>query len=334
MSALSTPEYYGQNETTVATGGYTNGSGTLNVDAGAPFSTTQQYRVMILDQSTNAVKAILKVTAYSGSAWTVTDDGMDTDAAEGDIVQLCLTSGAMDQIRADMFRSVSSGGSLPTITQEGDLVMKRGGLNLFRATNAKGDAAAFQTWGPIHPTKPVDDSAYSWVNQGSATVVDNSGSVYLTAPAGAGYNVRMRVKSAPSTPYTIIAGLLPYIELQATHYVGIGFRESSSGKLIVVGPTYNTAPRVQVAKYNSATSFSSAVGWKNWTIPRVVFMKLTDNGTTITLSYSLDGINWVSGLSEARGTFFSTAPDQCFLFAESNHASAYAAASFFSWEES
>src|SRR3990167_632975 len=106
MAAVVTPEVYtDQIDTTVASGGYTAASGTLNVASTAsPFSQTNQFHVSIIDQTNlNNVKAVLKVTAVnSATQWAVTaDSGVDNNALENDLVVLCLSEGAMDQVRAD-----------------------------------------------------------------------------------------------------------------------------------------------------------------------------------------------------------------------------------------
>ena len=82
--------------TKVAAGGYTAGSGVLNVDStAAPFPQIGDYRIGIYNQSTGALKVLLKVTAVnSASQFAVTAEGTDANAAEDDDVYGTIVTAA------------------------------------------------------------------------------------------------------------------------------------------------------------------------------------------------------------------------------------------------
>ena len=58
--------------------------------------------------------------------------------------------------------------------------------------------------GLVTPTVPVV-ADFSWINQDSATAVDDGDGIYLSRAGQAGTHVNALVKAAPSTPYTITA---------------------------------------------------------------------------------------------------------------------------------
>jgi hypothetical protein len=74
--------------TTVAAGGYSVGSGVLNVEStAAPWPQIGDFRISVFNKSTKALKVILKVTAINGATqFAVTAEGTDAAAEEGDLV--------------------------------------------------------------------------------------------------------------------------------------------------------------------------------------------------------------------------------------------------------
>lgn len=85
----------------VASGGYTAGSGVLNVNStAAPWPQVGDFRISIFGQNTNSLKVILKVTAINSSTqFAVTAEGTDANADAGDLVYGCVvTAGVMKNI--------------------------------------------------------------------------------------------------------------------------------------------------------------------------------------------------------------------------------------------
>jgi len=88
--------------TYVAAGGYTSGSGVLNVDStAAPFPQVGDFRISIFDQATGDLTVILKVTAVSsGTQFAVTAEGTDASAAEDDVVRgTMITAASIESVR-------------------------------------------------------------------------------------------------------------------------------------------------------------------------------------------------------------------------------------------
>lgn len=175
--------------------------------------------------------------------------------------------------------------------------------------------------GPTAYTLPVT-AGFSWVNQGTASLVDSAG-IYssLIIPSVGSRSVKARVKSTPATPYTITALLLHSAPVAASFPdAGLCWRESSSGKLVrfVLTMQGGVQPVVFLAKENSPTSFNSSytlsfaeaynmvAGLAVISVP--FWMRLTDDGTNRKCWFSADGDHWFLVHSVGRTDFIT--PDQ------------------------
>jgi hypothetical protein len=99
--------YFNDFSTTVAIGGYTAGSGFLNVAATSPITIAagDTTRLTIYDVSNNVVVILIATAVNSSTQFAVTAEGADANATAGQTVLNTLTVGAMDQIKADVGRS-------------------------------------------------------------------------------------------------------------------------------------------------------------------------------------------------------------------------------------
>jgi len=176
--------------------------------------------------------------------------------------------------------------------------------------------SAWVPWGPIFPlTKPPVVSSWTWVNQGGATATDmGSGGIFLNAPTAGSDNIRILALTAPATPWTRAALLMP-LGIAGAGY-GIGFRESSSGKLHVLLLGGGAPTNFYSIKYTSATvwsaTYKSAVisTFVNNAIP--AFCRVGDDGTNRTIAFSADGQNWYTWHSIGRTDFLTA--DQVIFF--------------------
>ncbi len=146
------------------------------------------------------------------------------------------------------------------------------------------------------PQVPLVDTGFSWVNQGDSTLTVTSTSTTLYIPASGSANQRLRVRAAPSTPYTIVAGfrgaaiLANYGQLSP-----IVLRESGTGEIITfsIGVTGGPAAfGVTVSRWNSPTSYNGNYAPHAWALlgtDNAFFFKLEDNGTNRIFSVSIDG---------------------------------------------
>jgi hypothetical protein len=164
-----------------------------------------------------------------------------------------------------------------------------------------------------HKAVLLDQSGWTWFNQGSATVDQTPGFVALTSPVASGTNIRGRLRgSYPAGNFTLVVGV-QQIAVQAGSVdsltcIGLTISDGTKHKVFVVANfNFNTAngpSAIWVGKYASATSATSA------TVPYTelnlgtnpMWLKLVDNGTNQIFSYSYDKFTWIQILSETRTT--------------------------------
>lgn len=175
--------------------------------------------------------------------------------------------------------------------------------------------------GGISPnfTPPVD-ADYSWVNQGGASVDTSFGGIILIAPPnGPGTNsLRIRVKTIPSSPYTLttyIQGLLLPTGTQGQQY-GILMRKSSTGELVTFALFCDSATISgwAIQKWDSPTVFNSSyAGAVQRISASSLYFRIQDDGVDRTFSISVNGQTFTELLTHARTDFIT--PDQIGFFA-------------------
>ncbi len=216
--------------------------------------------------------------------------------------------------------STGTEASLPGSPTAGDLYFPNDGFWIQRSAGG----ASWSPWGPAFPfTDPNLASLSTWVNQGSATVTTTNGGIVLFGPGtGNTNNTVLRVKTAPSTPYTVTAALIPSFPMRNFLQAGIAFRESSSGKLQNVGVGYNgtltPTYQIQVEKWTTATASSAAYLAVGVPQAHPIFLRITDNGTNRISSFSFDGINFTQIHTISRTDFLTA--DQVGFFVMSQNA--------------
>lgn len=320
--------------------GITNADLSATLVDGSGFSSSGDFQVRIDDE-------IVTVTARSGNTLTIVRAQDGTAAAShssGATVTQVLTANGLLRVgsrihTSDTYANKSAAGT------RGRLFLPTDGYQIERE-----DGTSWSPWGPLFPLTAPIDANYAWINQGGASVETTFGGIYLLAPTGAGGNVRLRKKSAPSTPYTITAGFIPFMPPTTGTFPGVGltFRESGTSKLITMGWNHeNNADseiivRAAISKWNSATSFnlnySSGDGVKYQDIltsmtSTIVWYRIGNDGTDLTFAYSADGRHFVTMFTKAKNDFFSTGPDEVGFHAFSTTSGADTGILLLSWKE-
>lgn len=154
-------------------------------------------------------------------------------------------------------------------------------------------------------TLPPAAASWTWDNQASATISDGNGAVWLTT-AGTGLSLAYKSLTAPKT---IIALVEPFFTGGAVG--GIGFRNSSSGKILMFGWYTNSGLLgFWAGHYNTAAGgLASSPLLGSFPAPyRLVWLKLADDGTNLNASFSFDTVNYKQLYTETRASFLGT-PD-------------------------
>jgi hypothetical protein len=204
------------------------------------------------------------------------------------------------------------------------------------------DGTEWKKWGHFNELIEPDQSLFSWVNQGTATIDSTYGPSVLIAPApgGAGDDIHLRVLTVIATPYDVLACFAPNIEPFDQISCGVVFRESSTGKLIFFRFMFDTTSAItksdvifSVDTYTNPTTFNSnyAVASAGFLRGAVIWLKMTDDGTDLIWSYSNDGVNFVIITTQSRTNFLALGPNQVGFAINSNTTSGAAGMTLLSW---
>ena len=270
------------------------------------------------------------------------DTGMLNPAANA----LAFSTAGAERLRINSSGKVGIGTTSPYTKLEVNGTIKVGdggetcGANYTGGIRYNGGAVQFcngSAWANIHSspypnfTAPVDAS-FAWVNQGSASVTAANGTIYLTTPANGSDGFRIRKKTAPATPYSIVVAVLPQgFFFTAGPEFGIVLRESSTGKLLSL--VYYQGGFYVQSRSNPTTFVSNPYVAPGQTSAGFMYLKMSNDGTNVTFEWSLDGNNFQQiGGNFANTTYFTTAPDEV-GFMVSSQSTMPAAMTVYSWKE-
>jgi hypothetical protein len=165
-------------------------------------------------------------------------------------------------------------------------------------------------------------SDFTWQNQGGAAVSDRGQGILMTVPTDSAFNLRVQEITVPSTPYSYIAAMrcIAGLDADSAPSIGIGFRETSSGKLMLVrvmSRSFFTAGHAMtVTRCSSLTAvFSNLLGPLNTLgCKSIIWFKVENDGTNTKFYVGSDGVEWLQLLSENKATYFSSGPDRVCWF--------------------
>ena len=263
------------NASTTLNGAINASTTSITVTDGTVFPSTGNFRILIGSE-------IMSVTARSTHVLTVVrgEEGT-TGASHSDLdpVTAILTAGAIERFWDDANPFKPS--AMPTP---------------FRIANSSGTI--------------LTSSDFTWYNQGTATITDNtSGTLVLTAPDLASTHQWRGMERTPSgTPWELRAFLMAgvgYIETDT--FFGLYMRESATDKLITCHFRMDSV--FACSDWTNSTTFTSTNTSGDCLFDRY-WIKMTDDGTNITVAISINDLTYYTLLNEARGTFFTTGPDR------------------------
>lgn len=179
--------------------------------------------------------------------------------------------------------------------------------------------------GGIYADNGIDtltSSDFTWQNQNGATVTDRGGTMLMRVPTSATFATSVLELPTPSPPYSYIAALrcAVLLDSDSSPCFGIGFRESSSGKAMIIRMLsqnfFQTSDRVSVTRCTNLTSaFTSTVAATPFLhVGKHLWMKVENDGTNTKYYVSSDGVEWLLLLSEGKHTYFDSEPDRVFWY--------------------
>lgn len=189
------------------------------------------------------------------------------------------------------------------------------------------------------PTIP----AWTWVNQGGASVTTTNNAIFLNAPASVGDNLRARVIAVPTAPYTITISFIPMLTWADFLFCGLVLQDSVSGKLVTfnlssAAATDSAGQTLGVAKWTNVTTVAGTytttptlIKAPVWQAGPAMWMQVHDDATNRIWSISNDGVNWFQVLSTLRTDFIT--PDHIGFFVDVNNASYAGGINVLSWQQ-
>jgi hypothetical protein len=295
-----------------------NLNGTVEVNGSPIGGATDSFKTIQVSGQSDVVadSSTDTLTLVAGTNVTITTN------AGTDTVTIAATGGG----GGGDSTTTAAHASRPAVSNDGNLFLPNDGFYIDRDTGS-----VWQSWGPIFPMTPPVDGDFTWDNQGSASVVTTNGGICLSSPTSGSVNLRVRHKTAPATPYTITAGFLAALNAEGPQMAGVCFRQSSDGKLVVVGASlYLNAPTILVQKFTTSTAYSA-----NYVLPvgyvgGLIFLRIADDGANRITSVSTDGINFVTLHTVGRTDFLTANQVGFFGAASTNYISKM---TLLSWKE-
>ena len=191
---------------------------------------------------------------------------------------------------------------------------------------------------------PPTSSTFTWLNRTSggqtASVNHNHGGEYLQAPPVSGDHFRGRYETAPSPPYVLRATIAMNIPGLDYAFIGVGWRESSSGKLVI--PLAVHAVSIggfvwpHIAKANSPTDFSPGNYGINLRVGamssnQMLHFEIEDDNANRIVRLSSEGLEFEQAQSVGRGDFCT--PDQIMWGMNSNNTSYQVGGRLIHWKK-
>ena len=163
--------------------------------------TSGEFRILIDSE-------IMKVTGVSGTTLTVARGQEGTAAAShtsSTAVYHILTAGALDAHDQNDMAAYNTFATRPAASTPGRIFLPTDGLFIERD-----NGSIWEKFGPIWPmTPPLAADFPTWLNQGGSTFTDIKGAIFFNCAVATSATIRGRVKTYPSTPFTVEMACLP-----------------------------------------------------------------------------------------------------------------------------
>lgn len=276
-----------------------SGDATIEVLNGSPFPLVGNYRVRVNDE-------IMIVTSRTGSDLSVTRGAEGTTPAShttGDRVVVVLTKGSLEDRISD-FIIRDDYASKPAAGTKGRLFLPSDGIFM-----EYDDGAAWHKYGPIASfVDPPDfrSSPWVWVNKANTWLQDGDGYYIFNRPHTTTNQYSALVKPL-SAPFTITACFSCGLQ-DAGVLTGFGlalYDNTGSDDAILWGWQGGD---LQTRYFTASTGQAGTAGNYSEPFPPwdVFWLQIEDDSTDRHFRLSLDGINFVTYLTEANTTHVTT----------------------------
>lgn len=308
-------EQYANTSQSTLSGAILIGAPNLAVTDPTSFSPSGNFRLIIGTEE-------LLVTSVAGAVFTVTRavEG-STAAAHADLAPVIhnVTAGSLHALLA---KGIAAGAfaSRPAAALEGRIFMPSSGYVSARDNGSAWSPRAYSMPGGVEP----DDSLFSWANQGGASVDTGRGGIFLSAPAVAGDNVRLRVMDVPSGAYTLTTAFVPY--LPPIGFPACGLVLYDGTKMVIHNCAQNNGNYLAswTQKWNTVTGFNATYSMlmenlNSFRMGPVIWFQIVDDTVNRKTNISADGVHWYTNHTVSRTDFLT--PTKIGFCANSNSTS-------------
>jgi hypothetical protein len=250
---------------TTLSASYTAGAGVIQVTSAAGLPSTGQFALTILDQTSLAIKVILRGAFIGGTTIAVTAEGSDANANSGDIVVgSMMTVRSLTQVLEDWL-GYGPTANLPSAT--GRKLGQRFKVNdgnfeyILDDGTLSSPASGSPLWVPYYRgiRTAIANQSFSWINQtGAAVTTQADNSILLQGTANGGVNMQIRVFTAPvSTPYKYKFLFTPILALTGNSRCGVLFSDGTKHADIDI--TFSSGIQFEAVNMNTATSVNAGL---------------------------------------------------------------------------
>jgi hypothetical protein len=234
---------------------------------------------------------------------------------------------------------IGSTGGVPqaqTLSAGSGIVITNGPGNVTISTAAGAGSGLYGATMAGTPTA-ASTGLVNWLNQAGSTASDSAAGLSINAPTSplSGGSATGLFKLAPAAPYTITALIAATRNSSSFNAVGLGWYDGSN-KLHALGYVLNGGgvPFFQIQRWNSPTSFAStelSSALNGFSQP--IWLRIADDGTNISFSFSQDGANFLNLETVAKSTGFLGAAGYSNIVFFTNPLASQTFATLMSWQQ-
>ena len=181
----------------------------------------------------------------------------------------------------------------------------------------------------------LDSTRWSWFNQGGASASLGNSLITLQAPPNTGQDARGIYQAAPAPPWTAVAKLVALDMASYANYAqtGILLVDGSGRAVTCVVSVRSTSPTFgfDFSYWSNGNSYSNTPNGIFDTMPTVIFplyLKVQDDGTHITCSFSRTGTTYFQVGQVNRTQWLTSGPQGVGLLIGSNASNQVAAGTY------
>ena len=144
----------------------------------------------------------------------------------------------------------------------------------------------------------------TWYNKGSCTLSEHAGGLTILNPTfGASDNIGGLYRAAPAAPWVLTT--LVSISCQPGDYPAarLGFINPTTGRTSSFGLCSNET--LGVSNFSAPSSWAGHLAMVSVAGTRVLWLRLSDDGSSLHFSYSWDGVNFVELYSVSRSSAYA-----------------------------